>query len=112
MADYEELTKSLRTCATKTLLDDCQECKYDEFTIEENGRYCYETLIAQAADAIEELTRAKGKWTDVRVVRADDIGVSSMKCSNCDRYHNEVYYYSNPTEMAHYCPNCGADMKG
>ena len=73
-----------------------------------------------------------GTWTEVQVIRiAEPVdhndwkkgllihdeqrlpsAVATMRCSKCHRYHNEVYFYGNPTEMVHYCPNCGARMDG
>ena len=59
----------------------------------------------------------RGKWEDVEVTYVADKTalpferISSMRCNRCNRYHTEIYYYGNPTEMAHYCPNCGADMR-
>ena len=55
------------------------------------------------------------KWEDVDVIDISGrIGfdtVASMFCPVCKRYHNEVYHYGNPVEMAHFCSNCGADMR-
>ena len=55
----------------------------------------------------------KAKWEDVHIKRPEiaDLEVASMFCPNCNRWHNEVYNYGNPTEMAHFCPNCGAKME-
>lgn len=59
----------------------------------------------------------RGRWEDVEVTYVADKTtlpferISSMRCNQCNRYHMEIYYYGNPTEMAHYCPNCGADMR-
>ena len=67
-----------------------------------------------AAD-VRPVTR--GKWEDVEVTYVAGKTtlpferISSMRCNQCNRYHTEIYYYGNPTEMAHYCPNCGADMR-
>ena len=58
----------------------------------------------------------RGKWEDVEVTYVADKTtlpferISSMRCNRCNRYHTEIFYYGNPTEMAHFCPNCGADM--
>ena len=62
--------------------------------------------------------RGCGKWEDVDVRYYSTninggmpLSIASMFCPVCGRWHNEVYHYGNPTEMAHYCPNCGADMR-
>lgn len=60
----------------------------------------------------------RGKWEDVNVRDYSTningglpLSIASMFCPICGRWHNEVYHYGNPTEMAHFCPNCGADMR-
>lgn len=59
----------------------------------------------------------RGKWEDVEVTYVADKTtlpferISSMRCNQCNRYHTEIYYYGNPTEMAHFCHNCGAMME-
>ena len=59
-----------------------------------------------------------GKWLDIDV---EDVSkrsnlpittIASMWCNQCNRFHNEIYYYGNPTEYANYCPHCGAKMDG
>ena len=57
-----------------------------------------------------------GRWEDVEVRFEDELkenpvtAVASMFCPNCKRWHNEVYFYGNPVEMARYCGFCGAMM--
>lgn len=62
-----------------------------------------------AADVVEV---RHAHWDDVEVIECEaaKLMVASMRCSACNRYHNEVYHYGNPTEMAHYCGFCGAKM--
>lgn len=56
--------------------------------------------------------RSVGKWEDVSVHdNIQNIMIAAMRCNVCKRYHNEVYHYGNPTEMARYCPVCGAKME-
>lgn len=56
--------------------------------------------------------RGMGKWEDVSVHdNIRNIMIASMRCNVCKRYHNEVYHYGNPTEMARFCPVCGAKME-
>ncbi len=64
-----------------------------------------------AADVVEV---RHGKWeqVEVRDYPNSNLMVASMWCPVCKRYHNEVYHYGNPTEMAHYCGFCGAKMDG
>lgn len=77
-----------------------------------------------AVNVLEEISTAdvhenvRGEWEEVKVLyKADDYfptidTIASMRCPNCKRYHHEIYYYGNPTEMALYCSYCGADMRG
>lgn len=54
------------------------------------------------------------RWEDVEVTQAEDCQVEavvSMRCSNCHRYHNEVYFYGNPLDGVNYCPRCGEKME-
>ena len=84
----------------------------------ESRRKTAERAVQAYADAIsaipEEAVRAdiNGKWVDVTVAQWADLSVASMCCNQCERYHNEVYHYGRPTEMAHFCPFCGARMGG
>lgn len=59
-----------------------------------------------------------GRWD---VVEVEDVStksrlpittIASMWCNQCNRFHNEIYYYGDPTEYANYCPHCGAKMDG
>ena len=58
-----------------------------------------------AADVVEVV---RGRWEYVGIVDDGANKISSMRCSNCHKYHNEVYIYGNPTDFVNYCPNCGA----
>ena len=59
----------------------------------------------------------RGKWEDVEVTYVADKTtlplerISSMRCNQCNRYHTEIFYYGDPTEMVRFCPNCGAKME-
>ena len=59
MADYTELVKQLRNCASDTF-EDCHGCPYEGGY---KGTYCMNGLITEAADAIEEL-QARAKKND------------------------------------------------
>ena len=82
-------------------------------------RAAYTTTISEITElpAVDVRPAVRGKWEDVEVTYVADKTtlpferISSMRCNQCNRYHTEIYYYGNPTEMAHYCPNCGADMR-
>lgn len=55
-----------------------------------------------------------GRWVEVEVKELAyyKMMIASMRCDQCGRYHNEVYHYGNPTEMAKHCGFCGARMDG
>ena len=86
-------------------------------------RECSPRVMAYLVDELCKIPAAdvrpvkRGKWEDVEVTYVADKTtlpferISSMRCNQCNRYHTEIYYYGNPTEMAHYCPNCGAWME-
>lgn len=60
----------------------------------------------------------RGKWEDIEVTDVADkttlpiTSIVSMRCTECNRYHSEVYFYGCATEHIRYCPNCGAKMEG
>ena len=56
MTDYTELIKALRHCSNETRCG-CSECKYDAVY------RCKETMMRDAADAIEEMS--KPRWIPV-----------------------------------------------
>ena len=97
----EEMIKALRICANQTCCDNCP--RYDIDHTQDAQRCCIE-LINDAADALEaaekrtaELMPKEGEWMPV------GDGTIYVKCSVCGE------------EMCcrgHYCPNCGADMRG
>lgn len=100
MAEYIEREKAIDAC----------------FNGWNNNAYdCAENIRQIPAADVRPVVR--GKWEDVEVTYVADKTtlpferISSMRCNRCNRYHTEIYYYGNPTEMAHYCPNCGADMR-
>ena len=70
----------------------------------------------QTAPTVDVRTAVRGRWEEVRVDRIVDIDyppdvIAAMFCCVCKHWHNEVYFYGNPTEFAHFCPYCGADMR-
>jgi hypothetical protein len=77
--------------------------------------YAEKILAIPTADVVEV---RHGKWEEVEVTDISEntnlgfSAIASMRCNKCNRYHNEVYHYGNPTEMTLYCPWCGARMDG
>ena len=85
---------------------------------EEDGHLsAYVEEMIDSIPAADVRPVVRGKWEDAEVTYVADKTtlpferISSMRCNQCNRYHTEIYYYGNPTEMAHFCPNCGADMR-
>lgn len=59
-----------------------------------------------------EKARPKGKWIQTEIIDDDsEYGVNSeaSECSNC-RYVEGSHYWTST--YYHFCPNCGADMRG
>lgn len=56
--------------------------------------------------------RSKGEWLEKEVfdTKGQIEQWQSAKCSVCGKYHTTpyLYYFDN----YHFCPNCGADMRG
>ena len=79
----------------------------------------YRKALKLAMTVLEQPERKKGKWEQVSVSYVSEmdeesrevIAIASMFCPQCNRYHNEVYIYGNPTYGVNFCPNCGADMR-
>ena len=79
---------------------------------------CEVKLTLDKISAADVRPVVRGQWEDVSVRDYStninggmELHVASMFCPICHRWHNEVYHYGNPTEMAHFCPNCGAWME-
>lgn len=90
----------------------------DIHPLDYNGQGIVERIKAiPAADVVEV---RHGRWEQVGILHVEDLNeedkncilITSMFCTKCKRYHNEVYLYGSPTEMVRYCPNCGAKMDG
>ena len=67
-----------------------------------------------ASVEIDGRSIVRAKWSDVQVAFSNDtdMQIASMLCGNCNRWHNEIYHYGNPIELAHFCSFCVADMEG
>ena len=61
-----------------------------------------------AGDVVEVV---RGKWEYVDIVYDGANKISSMRCSNCHKWHNEVFICGNPTDFVNYCSFCGAKME-
>lgn len=100
----EILTPSTHTAIGRII--ECKKC----------GLRVYIPWASINEQAIEEWDRRveevrHGKWEEVETFECKTM-IASMRCSKCNRYHNEVYHYGDATENAHYCPFCGAKMYG
>lgn len=58
-----------------------------------------------------EPERKKGKWIDGMLYQDfDESEWEKVKCSVCKRFIvKQIFYYDN---KYHFCPYCGADMRG
>lgn len=98
-----KVIKALRNCAKAVTY--CNECPYDG---KEWAVGCEEELMLAAADALEadeqriaELMPKEGEWEHMP-------NSYVCVCTACSKYwipDGDEYDY-------HYCPNCGARMKG
>ena len=63
------------------------------------------------ADAKAELERKKGEWIDgMLYYDFDESEWEKVKCSVCENFvTKQIFYHDN---KYHYCPYCGADMRG
>ena len=67
------------------------------------------TFIKQLPSAEPE--RKKGKWIDgMLYYDFDESEWEKVKCSVCENFvTKQIFYHDN---KYHYCPYCGADMRG
>lgn len=103
--NYEQETMTdgciFRADARKVLCDYC---------LGESTKVCGTNCPIDNIPAADVAPMVHAHWEDVSVDDEGSMLIASMFCSNCKRWHNEVCHYGSPTEMAHYCPNCGATM--
>lgn len=60
----------------------------------------------------EDFEPPKGEWVQIEIIDDDaEYGVNddASECSNCKHIESSHYW---TTTYYHYCPNCGAKMKG
>lgn len=82
----------------------CRCCRFDDFI----------GVVDNIPSAEPE--RKKGKWIEISWSEPDpnvcctSYMMQSAKCSVCGKYHTTPYFHR--LEYFHYCPNCGADMRG
>ena len=95
----------------------CEICMEECVCYRDKSR-CNELKAFDTIPAADVRPVVRGEWEDVEVRDYSTninggmpLSIASMFCPVCGRWHNEVYHYGNPTEMVHYCPNCGADMR-
>lgn len=72
--------------------------------------------LSRAIDYIKHMSttesRPKGEWLHAEIIDDDeDFGVNSdaTQCSICGDYQDSYHWAKT---YFHYCPNCGADMRG
>ena len=115
-ADYISRETAEKVFSQPVTMSQCltlEECK------QKNAQRQIDLFVIRGLPAADVRPVVRGKWEDVfvrdystNINGGMELHVASMFCPICHRWHNEVYHYGNPTEMAHYCPNCGADKRG
>ena len=74
--------------------------------------------VIKSLPAVDVRENVRATWENVEITQIDvylgnlPTAITSMFCPVCKRYHNEVYFYGNPIEMARFCGFCGAQMTG
>ena len=73
----------------------------------DNDRWWNSTTVLFALNSIPSADRPQGEWVFDPEILCSDIGVYSAgyRCSECGKDYFKV-------DGMHYCPNCGARMKG
>jgi hypothetical protein len=119
-AEFAELKKYYEELGAVTWMHEYidKEAIAKAFNNDSQSKYYQFEVISRlrsipTADVRENV---KAEWENVEVTEITDINipsaVASMLCPVCKRYHNEVYFYGRPTEMARFCGFCGAQMGG
>lgn len=80
-----------------------------------HNRSFYPVCVRRAietAPTIEAKPVVHGEWEDYRFVKTDcpKGGFPTVKCSECEIVFCDLI--NNHHFMYHFCPNCGADMRG
>lgn len=113
-----ELIKALRYCAEHEGCDYyiAKDCPREETWV--CGVDCEQILMRDAADALEAADKRiaeleaqipkEGEWQWLSSTYDRVPCEMRYVCSVC--HHQEITHYDKPWK--HYCPNCGARMKG
>lgn len=94
---------------------ECPVCGESSRTPRAECPFCKNKLDSDFVSADDVRRVVRSHWEDVEVERVEDMEnppdvIAAMFCPNCNRWHNEVYFYGSPTEDVHFCPFCGATM--
>lgn len=105
MTDRENVIKAFEICNNNEDGIVCKNCPYKEDKWngaweDETGKTCFQTLHADVLALLKEQEAKTGYWID---------SAGNDKCSICGEEYSDLYPdYGN----THFCPNCGAKMKG
>lgn len=97
--------------AIGALLDMASDCADLDECKEETIKMCIREL--KKLPTIDPVSlRPKGEWIDYHFIKADcpKNGFPSVKCSACGIIFCDIINVHS--YMYHFCPNCGADMRG
>ena len=92
----------MRLIDADRLLEDKRIEKYYHL---KNGDIAIPLIDIKHAPTIKE--RKKGKWIDA-VIPNDNGGLLVQVCNQCNKFFPLAYTGGGH----HFCPNCGADMRG
>jgi hypothetical protein len=93
MPDRNEVIKGLEYC--EEYFNCCYKCPYWD-----SGIHCTSDLAHDALTLLKEQEVKIGYWIDI---------AGNNKCSICGEEYSDLYPDYGDT---HFCPNCGAKMKG
>ena len=89
-------------------LEKCDMCKANKVC--DHNRFGFENCDNYISSDVVEVRHEK--WVDSPLIRIGGLtkAYPSVKCSNCKIIFCDIL--NNHRDMYHFCPNCGADMRG
>ena len=104
MPDREKLIELL---SQDKAYPDCDKCKTPV-------GHCNRCVLEIHADHLIShgvTVRERGRWEEKHEIKSfKHTNIPVVQCSKCEVYFCDII--NNHHYMYHYCPNCGADMRG
>lgn len=93
-----------------------EDCVSRQSVLDLLGDWVYECEYDEVAELVEKLppvtpTERAGEWVKATGVAPPEFA-GRYVCSNCGNYALMDMPYGSRQELSHFCPNCGAKMKG